>query len=332
MKRSILLSVFVFLLFFFVGITVSRTNLQIKAQENECDTTHKMYICHDNNGIKDYVKVCVDRSSNISGHDDDSNDIIPAFSYWDCPQGWQLVDNNKCSHGNDSQVDATLISVIAQGDQSILTNDCVVSSCGNDTVDEGEQCDDGNTGNNDGCSSVCKNETPVCNDEIANNYQRVGEGEYSDIKECTYSTHRWCVLQKDESYLAQAIPNNQNNPEGKPWETGMDKYCEFAKVEPTPTPTPTSVPVCTGDQHLDAVGKNCVSFGIPGAPTPPPAVGGTQVLGASTSRGQVLGASTMAKTGVVEDAIFNSIFTLGSLLTSFGIIKNSAKYKVHSTK
>lgn len=41
--------------------------------------------------------------------------------------------------------------------------------CGNGTVDWGEECDDGNTRNNDGCSSVCRNE--VCGDGI----QQAGE-------------------------------------------------------------------------------------------------------------------------------------------------------------
>lgn len=118
---------------------------------------------------------------------------------------------------------------------------------------------------------------------------------------------------------------------------------------PAPTTTPTPVATVTpnadvcanldgiqtslpNDYHFDLTGKNCLQFSAPGAPTSP-SVGGTQVLGVSTvARGQVLGTSTMAGTGVVEDALFNSIFTLGSLLTSFGIIKNSAKYKVHSTK
>ncbi len=53
--------------------------------------------------------------------------------------------------------------------------------------------------------------------------------------------------------------------------------------------------------------------------------GGAEVLGVST--GQVLGVSTMAGAGAVEDAIFNSIFTLGSLLTSFGIMKNGKKVR-----
>jgi len=38
--------------------------------------------------------------------------------------------------------------------------------CGNNQVDPGEQCDDGNTINNDGCSNECKN--PICGDGIKN--------------------------------------------------------------------------------------------------------------------------------------------------------------------
>jgi len=41
-------------------------------------------------------------------------------------------------------------------------------------------------------------------------------------------THRWCELNKDgETYTAIAVPNNEENPEGKPWEEGMDEFCEF---------------------------------------------------------------------------------------------------------
>lgn len=118
-------------------------------------------------------------------------------------------------------------------------------------------------------------------------------------------------------------------------------------VVPTMTPTPTATPTASptpeasatatpnGDicANLDGIqltmpdeyhqaGVNCLKYEL-GGPPPPPAVSTSQVLGASTSR--VLGASTMAGTGAVEDAIFNSMFTLGSLLTSFGIMKNGKK-------
>lgn len=117
-----------------------------------------------------------------------------------------------------------------------------------------------------------------------------------------------------------------------------EKPCDGDCNEPTSTPTSTPVATETPNsdlcanidgiqysipegKHLDASGKNCVEFGVPGGPES--GIGGGQVLGTSTS--QVLGASTMAGTGAVTDAFFNAIFGLGSLLTSFGIMKNGKK-------
>ena len=98
----------------------------------------------------------------------------------------------------------------------------------------------------------------------------------------------------------------------------FDTVGECASATPTPTATPTetpSTPSCASDQHLDASGRNCVSFSNPGP--------GDSGIGGPA--GQVLGTSTMAGTGAVEDALFNSMFALGSLLTSFGIMKNGKK-------
>jgi hypothetical protein len=122
-----------------------------------------------------------------------------------------------------------------------------------------------------------------------------------------------------------------------PTATPTEDPCEGDCNEPTSTPVATSTPsndVCENidgvqtsipdGKHLDASGKNCVEFGVPGVPqSTDSGIGGGEVLGAST--GQVLGTSTMAATGSVSDALFNSIFTLGSLLTSFGIMKNGKK-------
>lgn len=80
---------------------------------------------------------------------------------------------------------------------------------------------------------------------------------------------------------------------------------------PTPTSTTFKTPLsCSGDQHLDASGTNCVSYQL----------GGSSSSSDSSSGGQVLG--TMAGTGVAEETLFNMIFTLGSLLTAFGIKKS----------
>ena len=46
--------------------------------------------------------------------------------------------------------------------------------CGNNTVESGEQCDDGNTANGDGCSSTCQTEAaPVCGDAACNGTETV---------------------------------------------------------------------------------------------------------------------------------------------------------------
>lgn len=120
--------------------------------------------------------------------------------------------------------------------------------------------------------------------------------------------------------------------------TSTSQPCDGDCNEPTSTPTSTPVATETPNsdlcanidgiqysvpegKHLDASGKNCVEFGVPGVPES--GIGGGEVLGAS--KGQVLGASTMAGTGAVTDAFFNAIFGLGSLLTSFGIMKNGKK-------
>lgn len=42
------------------------------------------------------------------------------------------------------------------------TTIAIASECGNNDVEAGEQCDDANTQDGDGCSSSCQWETPSC--------------------------------------------------------------------------------------------------------------------------------------------------------------------------
>lgn len=72
----------------------------------------------------------------------------------------------------------------------------------------------------------------VCTDELAKDFEDDFDSktQISDNKLCEYSTHRWCEETTD-GYTAIAVPNNEKNPEGKPWETGMDKNCEFPVEE-----------------------------------------------------------------------------------------------------
>ena len=90
-------------------------------------------------------------------------------------------------------------------------------------------------------------------------------------------------------------------------------------ITPTATPVPTTPLNCTGDQHPDASGQNCVSFTPAGPPpegpyTPP--------------QGQVLGASTMAGTGSFAENLYIAIMGLGGIITALGIKNFKKGYKV----
>ncbi|MBL0219906.1 MAG: DUF4215 domain-containing protein [Myxococcales bacterium] len=54
-------------------------------------------------------------------------------------------------------------------------NDCVLPSCGNGTIEPGEECDDGNVASNDGCQFNCK--LPRCGDSIVD----TGRNEQCDL-------------------------------------------------------------------------------------------------------------------------------------------------------
>ena len=94
------------------------------------------------------------------------------------------------------------------------------------------------------------------------------------------------------------------------WDLNEGSYPEASCTTPeilASTPTPSISPNCTGDTHLDAAGKNCVSFQY----------GGPQATNGGTG-GQVLGASTMAATGGFAETLNLAAMTLGGILTSFG--------------
>lgn len=85
-------------------------------------------------------------------------------------------------------------------------------------------------------------------------------------------------------------------------------------VTPTPEPgDPTSTPISCGEgEHLDLSGTKCLRWSDPGVPDP------------GDSSGQVLGASTMAGTGLFEENLFLSFFIFGSLLVIFGLRRFSS--------
>jgi cysteine-rich repeat protein len=74
-----------------------------------------------------------------------------------------------------SVVGGHVYTVVVDGNSAAATTDgaftlqaAFVSSCGNGTVDSGEECDDGNTMSGDGCSSTCTVElASYCNMAVA---------------------------------------------------------------------------------------------------------------------------------------------------------------------
>jgi len=117
-------------------------------------------------------------------------------------------------------------------------------------------------------------------------------------------------------------PSNPPTPPIKPEPSTPPPHCDdpgcFTPTpKPTATPKPGESPVPTPTPtQPPAGGENGGTGGAPfqlGGPPPPPPV-----------TGQVLGASTLAGTGVVQDTLFNLIFILGCLATSLGIRKIAA--------
>lgn len=59
--------------------------------------------------------------------------------------------------------------------------------CGNNVLETGEECDDGNTKSNDGCSKTCKEEasSPVCGNSILETSEDCDDGNTEDGDDCS---------------------------------------------------------------------------------------------------------------------------------------------------
>lgn len=67
--------------------------------------------------------------------------------------------------------------------------------CGNGQLDEGEECDDGNSASEDGCSSSCKKEAPRCGNGIREAGEGCDDGDLDDGDGCSSS----CQIEYDSS-------------------------------------------------------------------------------------------------------------------------------------
>lgn len=183
-----------------------------------------------------------------------------------------------------------------------------------------------------------------------NNVNYSGHGNYGsfNFSNCTLlgtsTPTSTATSQPTPTATATSVPTSTAT--SQPTESSQPSSTPSVDPSATPTGESTSTPEATAsatpngdicanldgiqltmpdEYHHDNDKVNCLKFEL-GGPPPPSNTGGSQVLGASTTgTGKVLGASTMAGTGAVEDSIFYSLFSLGSLLTSFGIMKNGKK-------
>ncbi len=94
--------------------------------------------------------------------------------------GNSTISNLVCDQNSYSFVlgeKNTYMNNTSSCNQLLNITQCPLSICGNGAVEAGEQCDDGNTANGDGCSASCQTEAPiVCGNGILQNWEECDDG------------------------------------------------------------------------------------------------------------------------------------------------------------
>ena len=106
------------------------------------------------------------------------------FCDQDTQAGTEGPDSLTCNDGLDNDCDG-----LTDQDDAECTPP-PTPSCGDGNIDAGEECDDGNTVDGDGCSSTCQNETtppptgPVCGDGIVDAGEQCDDGNTTNGDGC----------------------------------------------------------------------------------------------------------------------------------------------------
>ncbi len=109
------------------------------------------------------------------------------------------------------------------------------SNCGNGTIDAGEQCDDGNTTNGDGCNQYCQNEVNInrtqgiCGDGTVNQDEQCDDGNNTNGDGCSST----CQLENSSSCGNGTVDAGEQCDDGNTTNgDGCNQYCQNeAKIE-----------------------------------------------------------------------------------------------------
>lgn len=125
--------------------------------------------------------------------------------------------------------------------------DDLTNSCGDGMLDTNEECDDGNTINDDGCSSTCKKETsstppvitPVCGNRIVETGEGCDDGNTLNGDGCS----SYCQVETTQPVQTTPVCGNGKVENGEDCDDGNtvsgDGCSSACKKESTPSPEPS---------------------------------------------------------------------------------------------
>ncbi len=110
----------------------------------------------------------------------ESQTFDPCCSFNDCSANPEITDENECDPNDPKSCNDSQTCELDDEDKWYVCKD---ANCGNGNVDQGEECDDGNTMDGDGCSSKCILEG--CGDGVVDEGEECDDGNSVDNDECT---------------------------------------------------------------------------------------------------------------------------------------------------